>query len=111
MVRGDDARDRQHPRVTMLSTPPSGSSLNMVEIFFGIFTRCGIFASVKDLIAAIETFIDGWNVRCQAFVWTKPPTKYSPRLTVKRLQTHDNTGSGRTHVPSHLTGSRPWRST
>ncbi|HEX4019357.1 MAG TPA: IS630 family transposase, partial [Frankiaceae bacterium] len=27
--------------------------------------------SVKDLIAAIENFIDGWNDRCQPFVWTK----------------------------------------
>jgi hypothetical protein len=37
----------------------------MVEIFFGIITRQairrGTFTSVQDLIAAIETFIDGWN--------------------------------------------------
>ena len=33
--------------------------------------RCGTFTSVKDLIAAIGTFIDGWNERCQPFVWTK----------------------------------------
>jgi hypothetical protein len=26
----------------------------------------------QDLISAIETFIDGWNERCQPFVWTKP---------------------------------------
>lgn len=25
----------------------------------------------KDLIAAIEAFIHGWNERCQPFVWTK----------------------------------------
>jgi hypothetical protein len=41
----------------------------MVEIFFGIITRQairhGTFTSVKDLIAAIETFIDSWNERCQ----------------------------------------------
>jgi len=30
-----------------------------------------IKASVKDLIAAIERFIDGWNERCHPFVWTK----------------------------------------
>ena len=45
------------------------------EIFFGIITRQairrGTFTSVKDLIAAIGTFIDGWNERCQPFVWTK----------------------------------------
>jgi hypothetical protein len=47
----------------------------MVEIFFGIITRQairrGTFTSVKDLITAIETFIDGWNERCRPFAWTK----------------------------------------
>ena len=47
----------------------------MVEIFFGIITRQairrGTFTSVKDLITAIETFIDGWNERCEPFIWTK----------------------------------------
>ena len=33
--------------------------------------RRGSFTSVKDLIAAIETFIDGWNERCHPFIWTK----------------------------------------
>ena len=65
----------KNPRITMHFTPTSGSWLNMVEIFFGIITRQairrGTFTSVKDLIAAIETFIDGWNERCQPFIWTK----------------------------------------
>jgi len=65
----------RNPRVTIHFTPTSGSWLNMVEIFFGIITRQaigrGTFTSVKDLIAAIETYIDGWNERCQPFVWTK----------------------------------------
>jgi len=65
----------KHPRITMHFTPTSGSWLNMVEIFFGIITRQairrGTFTSVKDLIAAIEAFIDGWNERCQPFLWTK----------------------------------------
>jgi transposase len=65
----------KNPRITMHFTPTSGSWLNMVEIFFGIITRQairrGTFDSVKDLIAAIENFIDGWNERCQPFVWTK----------------------------------------
>jgi len=65
----------KNPRVVMHFTPTSGSWLNMVEIFFGIITRQairrGTFTSVKDLIAAIEAFIDGWNERCQPFVWTK----------------------------------------
>ena len=65
----------KNPRITLHFTPTSGSWLNMVEIFFGIITRQairrGTFTSVKDLIAAIETFIDGWNERCQPFTWTK----------------------------------------
>ncbi len=65
----------KNPRITMHFTPTSGSWLNMVEIFFGIITRQairrGTFTSVKDLIAAIETYIDAWNERCQPFTWTK----------------------------------------
>lgn len=65
----------KHPRVQLHFTPTSGSWLNMVEIFFGIITRQsirrGTFASVKELKAAIATFIDGWNERCEPFVWTK----------------------------------------
>jgi transposase len=65
----------KNPRITMHFTPTSGSWLNMVEIFFGIITRQairrGTFTSVKDLIAAIGIFIDGWNERCQPFTWTK----------------------------------------
>ena len=65
----------KNPRITLHFTPTSGSWLNMVEIFFGIITRQairrGTFTSVKDLIAAIGAFIDGWNERCHPFVWTK----------------------------------------
>ena len=65
----------RNPRITMHFTPTSGSWLNMVEIFFGIITRQairrGTFTSVKDLITTIETFIDGWNDRCEPFIWTK----------------------------------------
>ena len=66
-------------------TPTSGSWLNMVEIFFGIITRQairrGTFTSVKDLIAAIGAFIDGWNDRCQPFTWTKTADEIIPRAT------------------------------
>ena len=75
-------------------TPTSGSWLNMVEIFFGIITRQairrGTFTSVKDLIAAIETFIDGWNERCQPFIWTKTADQILAKANpVRRLQTRD----------------------
>jgi transposase len=72
----------RNPRITLHFTPTSGSWLNMVEIFFGIITRQAIrrgsFTSVKDLIAAIETFIDGWNERCRPFTWTKTADELLP---------------------------------
>jgi transposase len=80
-----DVRDwlAKNPRVTLHFTPTSGSWLNMVEIFFSIITRQAIrrgsFTSVKDLIAAIENFIDGWNDRCHPFTWTKTADELLPR--------------------------------
>jgi transposase len=75
----------KNPRITLHFTPTSGSWLNMVEIFFGIITRQairrGTFTSVKDLIAAIGIFIDGWNDRCEPFVWTKTADQLIPRAT------------------------------
>ena len=73
----------RNSRITLHFTPTSGSWLNMVEIFFGIITRQairrGTFTSVQDLIAAIETFIDGWNERCEPFIWTKTADKIIPK--------------------------------
>jgi transposase len=65
----------KHPRITLHFTPTSGSWLNLVEVFFSIITRQAIrrgsFDSVRDLVIAIRTFIDGYNERCQPFIWTK----------------------------------------
>jgi transposase len=78
----------RNPRITMHFTPTSGSWLNMVEIFFGIITRQairrGTFTSVKDLIAAIETYIDAWNERCEPFVWTKTADELIAKATRKQ---------------------------
>jgi transposase len=75
----------RNPRITMHFTPTSGSWLNMVEIFFGIITRQairrGTFTSVKDLIAAIEAFIDGWNERCHPFTWTRTADEILTKAT------------------------------
>ena len=75
----------RNPRITLHFTPTSGSWLNMVEIFFGIITRQairrGTYTSVKDLIAKIEAFIDGWNDRCQPFTWTKTADELLPHCT------------------------------
>jgi transposase len=72
----------RNPRITLHFTPTSGSWLNMVEIFFSIITRQAIrrgsFTSVRDLIATIEAFIDGWNDRCHPFTWTKTADELLP---------------------------------
>jgi transposase len=75
----------KHPRITLHFTPTSGSWLNLVEVFFGIITRQAIrrgsFDSVKQLVAAIRAFIDGYNERCQPFIWTKTADEILPRAT------------------------------
>ena len=84
----------RNPRITMHFTPTSGSWLNMVEIFFGIITRQairrGTFTSVKDLIEPSSTFIDGWNDRCEPFIWTKTADDILNRAQpVQQLPTRD----------------------
>jgi len=83
----------RNPRISTHFTPTSGSWMNMVEISFGITRqaiRRGTFGSVKDLIAAIERFIDGWNDRCEPFVWTKTAdeilAKAKPRPTTSNAR-------------------------
>ena len=75
----------KNPRVTLHFTPTSGSWLNLVEVFFGIITRQAIrrgsFDSVKQLVGAIRTFINGWNERCRPFTWTKTADEILPHAT------------------------------
>jgi transposase len=72
----------KHPRIILHFTPTSRSWLNLAAVFFPVITRQAIrrgsFASVKDLIAAIEAFIDGWNGRCHPFTWTKSAGEILP---------------------------------
>jgi transposase len=64
-----------NPRIQIHFTPTSGSWLNLVEVWFGIIERQalhrGAFPSVRELMIKIRAFINGWNDRCQPFVWTK----------------------------------------
>jgi hypothetical protein len=75
----------KHPRITLHFTPTSGSWMNLVEVFFGIITRQAIrrgsFENVSQLITAIRAFIDGYNQRCQPFIWTKPADQILDRAT------------------------------
>ena len=74
----------RHPRITLHFTPTSASWLNLVETFFAIITRQAIhrgsFASVHDLIAAIRTYIDAYNQRCEPFTWTKTADEILAKL-------------------------------
>jgi hypothetical protein len=62
--------------------------MNLVEVFFAIITRQAIrqgsFASIGDLVAAIRRFVDGWNQRCQPFVWVKDADDIMVKATGKR---------------------------
>src|SRR4051794_1144505 len=75
----------RHPRITLHFTPTSGSRLNLVEVFFAIITRQAIrrgsFDGVQQLVRAIRAFIDGYNERCQPFIWTKTADQILPRAT------------------------------
>ncbi len=85
----------KNPRITMHFTPTSGSWLNLVECFFSIITRQairrGTFTSVKDLIGAIETYIDAWNDRCEPFTWTKDADTILAKATHPKNRNTDTT--------------------
>jgi transposase len=78
----------KNPWITLHFTPTSGSWLNLVEVFFGIITRQAIrrgsFDSVRELVAAIGTFIQGWNQRAHPFTWTKTADEILPHATRQR---------------------------
>ena len=65
---------KRHPRFIPHFVPTSSSWLNLVERWFGELTakavRCGSFASVTDLEAAIAMFLEAWNQNPNPFVWT-----------------------------------------
>jgi transposase len=65
----------RHPRVHLHFIPTSSSWLNMVERWFGEITqkriRRGTFRSVKELVAAITTYLQEYNQAPTRFVWTK----------------------------------------
>ena len=65
----------KHPRFELHFTPTSSSWLNQIEIFFSMLTakaiRRGVFASVPDLIAAIDAYLAETNTNPKPFIWTK----------------------------------------
>ena len=65
---------KRHPRFHQHFVPTSSSWLNMVERWFRDLTdkriRRGVFKSVRELIAAIEAYIQHHNSNPKPFVWT-----------------------------------------
>ena len=65
---------QRHPRFHLHFIPTSSSWLNMVERWFREITdkriRRGSFASVPELIAAIEAYLAGHNQNPRIFTWT-----------------------------------------
>jgi len=65
---------KNHPRFQCHFVPPSSSWLNLVERWFEELSekaiRRGVFVSVPDLIAAIESYMATWNEAPEPFVWT-----------------------------------------
>ena len=66
---------KNHPRFHLHFTPTSSCWVNMVEGFFSQLTnkalRRGAFASVPDLIAAIDAYLTANNTNPTPFTWTK----------------------------------------
>jgi transposase len=64
----------KHPRFHLHFTPTSSSWLNLVERFYRELTqkalRRGVFASVPQLIAAVEDYLQATNDDPKPFVWT-----------------------------------------
>jgi transposase/transposase-like protein len=64
----------KHPRFHLHFTPTSSSWLNLVERWFREITdkaiRRGVFPSVPELIAAIETYLEANNADPRPFEWT-----------------------------------------
>jgi transposase len=65
----------RHPRFHLHFTPTGSSWLNLVERWFRELTqkriRRGSFASVKELLAALQEYLDEYNRAPKRFVWTK----------------------------------------
>ena len=63
-----------HPRFVLHFTPTSASWLNLVERWFRELTtkriRRGVFHSVDDLVAVIDTYLRETNKHPKPFVWT-----------------------------------------
>lgn len=76
---------KRNPRVHFHFIPTSSSWLNLVERWFRDLTdkaiRRGAFASVDELISAIEAYIAQWNNEPRAYVWKKTAQQIIDKVT------------------------------
>lgn len=79
----------QRPRFHLHFTPTSASWINQVETWFSILTsqrvRRGSFRSVRELVDAIQKFIDKWNANAHPFRWTKSADEIIAKAAGKRI--------------------------
>lgn len=75
---------KRHPRFKLHFTPTGSSWLNLIERWFRELTvqrvRRGTFASVRELVKAIDEFIRVYNVDPKPLVWTA-----SARTIIKKV--------------------------
>ena len=69
----------KRPRYHLHFTPTSSSWLNQIERWFAEITRKrirrGTFLSVRELIRAIEDYIQAYNQNPRPFRWVAGPSK------------------------------------
>ena len=74
-----DAWLERHQRWTFHFTPTSSSWLNAVEGFFAKLTnrrlKRGVFASIVELQATIDSFLAETNRQPEPFIWTADPNQ------------------------------------
>ena len=82
----------RHKRFHMHFTPTSASWLNMVERFFRDLTtkriRRGTFASIDQLVAAIEDYILHHNADPKPIIWTAKADDILEKVTRARATLH-----------------------
>ena len=83
---------KRHPRFHIHFTPTSASWLNMVERWFRDLTdkrlRRGVFNSVPQLIAAIESYITQMNRSPKQFIWTAKASDILEEVKIAREALH-----------------------
>ena len=87
-LKSDHHWIKRHPHVHFHFTPTHASWLNQIEVWFSILSRAALkgasFRSVRQLVDAIESFLQAYNETAAPFEWTKirvskksPESKYA----------------------------------